>query len=55
MWARPLLDTRLGHSDTRITLKHYAHLADKTPALAVTNLPAFSGAAKPSQLVRVSL
>ena len=45
----------LGHSDTRITAKHYAHLADKTLALAVTKLPAFSGAAKPSHLARVSL
>ena len=31
----------LGHSDTRITSKHYAHLADKTLALAVTKLPSF--------------
>ena len=31
----------LGHSDTRITAKHYAHLADKTLALAVTKLPSF--------------
>lgn len=29
----------LGHSDTRITAKHYAHLADKTLAAAVTKLP----------------
>jgi integrase len=45
----------LGHADTRITAKHYAHLADKTLAQAVTKLPAFSGAAKPSPLVSVSL
>jgi len=31
----------LGHSDTRITSKHYAHLADKTLAAAVTKLPSF--------------
>lgn len=31
----------LGHSDTRITSRHYAHLADKTLALAVTKLPSF--------------
>lgn len=32
----------LGHSDTRITAKHYAHLADKTLSLAVTKLPTFN-------------
>ena len=31
----------LGHADTRITAKHYAHLADKTLAAAVTKLPSF--------------
>jgi integrase len=31
----------LGHADTRITGKHYAHLADKTLAAAVTKLPSF--------------
>jgi len=31
----------LGHADTRITLKHYASLADKTLAAAVTKLPSF--------------
>ena len=31
----------LGHSDTRITAKHYAHLADKTLANAVMKLPSF--------------
>jgi integrase len=31
----------LGHADTRITARHYAHLADKTLAEAVTNLPSF--------------
>ena len=30
----------LGHADTRITAKHYAHLADKTLAAAVLKLPA---------------
>lgn len=39
----------LGHSDTRITAKHYAHLADKTLALAVTKLPSFE-ASKRDQL-----
>ena len=32
----------LGHADTRITGKHYAHLADKTLAAAVTKLPSFN-------------
>lgn len=31
----------LGHADTRITAKHYAHLANKTLATAVTKLPSF--------------
>ncbi len=31
----------LGHADTRITARHYAHLADKTLAAAVTKLPSF--------------
>ena len=31
----------LGHADTRITSKHYAHLADATLAAAVTKLPSF--------------
>lgn len=31
----------LGHADTRITAKHYAHRADKTLAAAVTKLPSF--------------
>ena len=31
----------LGHADTRITGKHYAHLADKTLAAAVIKLPSF--------------
>lgn len=31
----------LGHADTRVTSKHYAHLADKTLAAAVTKLPSF--------------
>lgn len=32
----------LGHADTRITARHYAHLADKTLAAAVTSLPSFA-------------
>jgi len=31
-----------GHSDTRITSKHYAHQADKTLVAAVTRLPSFA-------------
>ncbi|MBX9905516.1 MAG: site-specific integrase [Burkholderiales bacterium] len=31
----------LGHADTRMTSKHYAHLADTTLARAVTKLPSF--------------
>ncbi len=34
----------LGHADIRITSKHYAHLADKTLAAAVTKLPSFQSA-----------
>lgn len=30
-----------GYADTRITAKHYAHLADRTLAQAVTKLPSF--------------
>lgn len=33
----------LGHSDTRVTERHYAHLADKTLADAVLLLPNFTG------------
>jgi len=33
----------LGHADTRITAKHYAHLLDKTLAAAVMKLPSFGG------------
>ena len=34
----------LGHADTRITARHYAHLCDRTLALAVTTLlPGFGG------------
>jgi integrase len=32
----------LGHADTRITSRHYAHLADTTLAAAVQHLPDFS-------------
>lgn len=38
----------LGHSDTRITAKHYAHLIDRTLSDAVTKLPNFATAAKGS-------
>lgn len=31
----------LGHADTRMTVRHYAHLAEKTLADAVANLPSF--------------
>jgi integrase len=31
----------LGHADTRITARHYAHLCDATLAAAVTKLPEF--------------
>ncbi len=31
----------LGHADTRITSRHYAHLVDKTLADAVTRMPSF--------------
>jgi len=37
----PVISKLLGHVDTRITFKHYAHLADKTLATAVTKLPSF--------------
>jgi len=37
----------LGHADTRITSKHYAHLADKTLAQAVTKLPSFAASKAP--------
>lgn len=41
----------LGHSDTRITSRHYAHLSDKTLAAAVTKLPSFASTANPLQAV----
>ena len=43
-WTADLLTISklLGHADTRITSKHYAHLADKTLAAAITKLPSFS-------------
>ncbi len=44
----------LGHSDTRVTAKHYAHLADKTLALAVTKLPSFETSGQPLALVSIS-
>lgn len=39
----------IGHADTRITSKHYAHLADKTLAAAVTKLPSF-GTMEPAKV-----
>jgi integrase len=36
----------LGHADTRITSRHYAHLSDKTFTDAVAKLPSF-GATTP--------
>lgn len=36
----------LGHADTRITSRHYAHLCDKTLADAVKKLPGFGHVAK---------
>ena len=44
----------LGHADTRTTTRHYAHLADKTLAAAVTKLPsfAFTGQRENLQAVR---
>jgi integrase len=40
----------LGHADTRITSKHYAHLADRTLAAAVTRLPSFISAGQRGSL-----
>ena len=37
----------LGHADTRITSKHYAHIADRTLATAVTKLPSFLNEPEP--------
>jgi integrase len=37
----PVISKLLGHADTRITMRHYAHLADKTLRAAVTKLPEF--------------
>jgi integrase len=35
----PVISKLLGHADTRITMRHYAHLADKTLRAAVARLP----------------
>lgn len=40
----PVISKLLGHADMRITLRNYAHLADKTLAAAVTKLPSFGEA-----------
>ena len=45
----PVISKLLGHVDTRVTFKHYAHLADKTLAAAVTKLPSFQ--TKPSAML----
>jgi integrase len=42
----------LGHADTRIAAKHYAHLADKTLAAAVTKRPAFTASPKQQENLR---
>jgi integrase len=39
----PVISKPLGHADTRITVKYYAHLADRTLAAAVTKLLSFGG------------
>lgn len=36
----PVIAKLLGHADTRITVRHYAHLADKTLSAAVAKMPA---------------
>lgn len=42
----------LGHADTRITARHYAHLCDRTLARAVeTHLPGFGEPAMPENVV----
>lgn len=43
----------LGHADTRITSKHYAHMADKPLAAAVAKLPSF-GADRRELIAEVS-
>jgi integrase len=52
----PIIAKLLGHADTRITMRHYAHLADKTLAKAVRKLPAFghepTGKVKPIESSR---
>ena len=37
----PVISKLLGHADTRITMRHYAHLADATLRAAVAKLPKF--------------
>jgi len=37
----PVISKLLGHADTRITMRHYAHLADATLKAAVAKLPKF--------------
>lgn len=43
----------LGHADTRITSRHYAHLTDRTLIDAVQNLPAFSKDVEPTSVVQL--
>ena len=42
----------LRYAGTRITSKHYAHLADKTLAAAVIKLPSFTGEAQQDKKVQ---
>ena len=41
----PIIAKLLGHADTRITIRHYAHLADTTLSAAVAKMPEFGIAA----------
>jgi integrase len=52
----PGLATQLGHADTRMTIRHYAHLADKWRAEEAREFaPTFGpGAAARSKVVRIS-
>jgi integrase len=43
----------LGHADTRITARHYAHLCDKTLANAVNNLLPNFGAVEESNVAAI--
>jgi integrase len=43
----------LGHADTRVTSRHYAHLCDKTLANAVNKLLPDFGAIEPSNVTAI--